>query len=44
MKSFLAVLAVTTALSAVTPAIAGEVTLTTNLRNYGGPGAIVTQI
>ena len=39
MKSFLAVLAVTTALSAVTPAIAGEVTLTTNLRNYGGPGA-----
>lgn len=39
MKSLLAILAMTTALSAVTPAIAGEVALTTNLRNYGGPGA-----
>ena len=39
MKSLLAILTVTTALSAVAPAAAGEVTLTTNLRNYGGPGA-----
>ena len=39
MKSLLAMLAVTTALSVAGPAMAGEVTLTTNLRNYYGPGA-----
>ena len=39
MKSFLATLALTTALTAPGLAMAGSVTLTTTLNNYGGPGA-----
>lgn len=39
MKSFLAMLAVTTALTVPTLASAAQVTMTTTLRNYGGNGA-----
>lgn len=39
MKAFLAMLAVTTALTIPTIAMAGEVTFTTTMRNYGGDGA-----
>ncbi|WP_147181906.1 DUF2271 domain-containing protein [Ciceribacter naphthalenivorans] len=39
MKSILAMLAVTTALTIPGLALAGQVTLTTNMRNYGGDGA-----
>ena len=39
MKSILAALAVTTALVLPGMAVAREVTLTTNLKNYGGDGA-----
>ena len=39
MKSLLAALAVTTALTLPGMAFAREVTLTTNLKNYGGDGA-----
>ncbi|WP_458382870.1 DUF2271 domain-containing protein [Rhizobium anhuiense] len=39
MKSFLAMLAVTTALTVPGLAMAREVTLTTSMRNYGGDGA-----
>jgi hypothetical protein len=39
MRSLLAVLAVTTALTAPAVAMARDVTLTTNLKNYSGDGA-----
>lgn len=39
MKTFLAMLAVTTALTIPAIATAGEVTFTTTTRNYGGDGA-----
>lgn len=39
MKSFLAMLAVTTALTLPSLATAGQVTFTTTLSNYGGDGA-----
>jgi len=39
MKSLLAMLAVTTALTLPAFAMAGQVTLSTNLKNYGGDGA-----
>ena len=39
MKAFLAMLAVTTALTIPTITMAGEVTFTTTMRNYGGDGA-----
>ena len=39
MKSLLAMLAVTTALTVPGLAMAREVTFTTNMRNYGGDGA-----
>ncbi|MGO8656534.1 DUF2271 domain-containing protein, partial [Rhizobium ruizarguesonis] len=39
MKSLIAMLAVTTALTVPGLAMAREVTFTTNMRNYGGDGA-----
>lgn len=39
MKTFLAMLAVTTALTIPAVAMAGEVTFTTTMRSYGGDGA-----
>ncbi len=39
MKRFMAILALTTALSTPVLAHAGQVTLTTNMANYRGPGA-----
>ena len=39
MKAFLAMLAVTTALTVPAIAMAGEVTFTTTMSNYGGDGA-----
>lgn len=41
MKSFIALLAVTTALTVPGLAMAREVTFTTNMRSYGGNGAYV---
>lgn len=41
MKSLLAILAVTTALTVPGVAMARDVTLTTNLKSYGGSGAYV---
>ncbi|MFM2281733.1 MAG: hypothetical protein RLZZ444_3964, partial [Pseudomonadota bacterium] len=39
MKTFLAMLAITTALTVPAIATAGEVTFTTTMQNYGGDGA-----